>query len=260
MKNTIKKVILSLLAVIGISCLIWIILFSYPNLSYANKTKIGQVTIFHNQELDERTEVVLKNVIELLKSSELYDKNLHIQLCLNDNKLYPIFHPTFGQPLAYSILNKTIIKNGKIKFNENVDEVQWAGTNELRKYNLTMLLAHEFTHNLQRNANYFYVLRTSLGKINWKLEGYADYIARGFKNDGRLKDKIEKYLKEENSEHNGLPAIKDEFGSYLTQGYYKYALIVQYLMDIKKMNFNQICELDTNIDEIYSEMLKWRNN
>ena len=65
---------------------------------------------------------------------------------------------------------------------------------------------------------------------------------------------------EENKEHNGLPAIKDEVGTYLTQGNYKYALIVQYLMEIKKMNFNQICELDTNINEIYSEMLKWRNN
>jgi hypothetical protein len=124
-----------------------------------------------------------------------------------------------------------------------------------------MLLAHEFTHNLQKNANSNYYFRSTFpGKINWKLEGYADYIARGFKNDGKIKDKIEKYLIEENNEHNGLPAIKDEFGSYMTIGYYKYALIVQYLMEIKKMNFNQLCELDTNINELYSEMLKWRNN
>ena len=258
--KTIKKVIISLLSVLVICCLLWSVLFFNPNLLYANQTHFGKVTIFHNQKLDERTEVVIKDVIELLKSSELYDKNLNIQLCLNDNKIYPIFHITHGQPVAYSIFNKTIIKNGKIKFNENVAEVQWPGTNELRKYNLTMLLAHEFTHNLQRNANFFYVLRTGLGKINWKLEGNADYISRGFKNDGRLKDKIEKYLIEENNEHNGLPAIKDEFGSYLTKGYYKYALIVQYLIEIKKMNFNQICELDTNVHEIYSEMLDWKSD
>jgi len=261
MIKTIKKVILSLLSVIGISCLLWIVLILNPNLSYANQTQLDKVTIFHNNELEEETEVIIKDVIEILKKSELYDQNLNIQLCFNDDKIYPNLNPfAFGHPLAYSMFNKTIIKNSEIKFNENVAQVQREANNELQKYNLTWLLAHEFTHNLQHKANLNYVLRTSLGKINWKLEGHADYIARGFKNDGKLKDKIEKYLIEENNVRNGLPGIKDEVGTYLIYGYYKYALIVQYLMEIKKMNFNQICELDTNINEIYSEMLVWRNN
>ncbi|MGM0641725.1 MAG: collagenase [Thermotogota bacterium] len=159
------------------------------------------------------------------------------------------------------MFNKTIVKNGDLKFNENNIEVQWKQNSELRKYNLTKILAHEFTHNMQQNANLSYTIRTTFpAKNNWKLEGHADYIARKFKNDGMLKDKIDKYRIEESNVHKGLPATKDEIGIYWFYGYYKYALIVQYLTEEKKMNFNQICELDTNINEIYLEMLTWRNN
>jgi hypothetical protein len=83
--KTIKKVIISLLLLVVISCLLWSVLFFNPNLLYANQTHFDKVTIFHNQKLDERTEVIIKDAIELLKSSELYDNNLNIQLCLNDD-------------------------------------------------------------------------------------------------------------------------------------------------------------------------------
>lgn len=260
MRKIIKKVIIILSSVIGTICLFWIILLLNPSLSYTNQTQFDKVSIFHNQELDERTEAVVKDVIEILKTSSLYDENLHYQLCLNDNKIYPNINPfVVGEPLAFSFLNKTVAKNGEFNFNEDIIEVQWNTNEELRKYNLTHFLAHELTHNLQNNANQIYKNKTTLWKRNWKLEGHADYIARKFKNDGILKDKIDKYLIEENNIHKGLPATKDEIGIYWFYGYYKYALIVQYLMEEKKMNYNQICELDADINEIYSEMLNWRN-
>jgi hypothetical protein len=49
-------------------------------------------------------------------------------------------------------------------------------------------------------------------------------------------------------------------GTKQTHSYYKYALLVQYLIEIKNMNFYEICELDTDISEIYSELIEWRYN
>ncbi|MFA5432820.1 MAG: hypothetical protein WC929_04810 [Bacilli bacterium] len=261
MIKIIKKVLLGLISVAGSGILLWIILFINPSLSYANKTKFGMVTVYHNQALDSGTEKVLNDVTEILKSSSLYDSNLNIQLCLNDNKFYPHINPfLLGQPLAFALFNKTIAKNGKYNFNKNSIEVQWEPNGELRKYNMTWLLAHEFIHNMQQNADQIYMIKTTFRKNNWKLEGHSDYIARKFKNDGILKDKIDNYLIEENNIHKGLPASLDEFGIYWFYGNYKYALIVQYLMEEKNMNFNQICELDKDMNDIYSEMLEWRNN
>lgn len=33
--------------------------------------------------------------------------------------------------------------------------------------------------------------------------------------------------------------------------------MIQYLMEIEKMNFDQICELNLSLDKLYSEMIEW---
>ncbi len=149
MLKIIKRVTLSLLSILGISLLIWTVFLLNPNLSYANETEFDNVTVFHNQNLEEQTETVIENALQIIKQSALFDEEVSIQLCLNDDKVYPNLHPFVGHPLAYAIFNKTIIKNCTPKFDENLAEAQWAiNDNELRKFDLTYLLAHEFTHNL----------------------------------------------------------------------------------------------------------------
>ncbi len=138
-------------------------------------------------------------------------------------------------------------------------QTQWeVNNNEVRQFNLTWLLAHEFMHNLQFKANADYVITTTLGKLNWKLEGHAEYIARAFKNDGKLRGKIDRYLIEESREHSGLPVFASEDGTKQILSYYKYALVIQYLMEIKALDFHEICELEASLDEVYSDMLHWK--
>ena len=59
------------------------------------------------------------------------------------------------------------------------------------------LLAHEFTHNLQYEADPYYQITSTLGKINWKLEGHAEYVSRNYRNDGKLGQRIAQYKTEE---------------------------------------------------------------
>lgn len=258
MIKTTKKVILSSLSILAISFLFWTVFLLNPSLSYANKTQVDFVTVYHNNDLDEETKTVINNAINLIETSELFKDEISLELCMNDDKWYPNLHPLVGQPLAYAMLNKTVIKNCEALFSENRAKTQWAINNyEHREFNLTWLLAHEFTHNLQYNANSKYVISTTLGKINWKLEGYAEYISRAFRNDGALKNKIEKYLIEEQKEPNGLPVFDLEDGTKQILSYYKYALVVQYLIEEKELNFNQICELETDLGTLYAEMLEW---
>jgi len=255
MIKKIKKVLISFISILFAGFLIWLVLFFNPSLSYAKQTQFDKVTIFHNENLEEGTESIILNAIEIIKKSALYNESLNIQLCLNDDKIYPNLHPFVGQPLAFAIFNKTVIKNCKIKFNENVAEARWAvNNNELRKFDLTYLLAHEFTHNLQWKD---YVDKTKPGFINWKLEGHADYIARGYQHDGKLISKIEKYLSEKNKVHNGVPVFELEDGTKQILSYYKYSLVIQYLMEIKKLKFDQICKLEPGIEKPYFEMIEW---
>lgn len=261
MLKIIKKVTLSLLSILGINLLLWTIFLLNPNLSYADKTSFDHVTVFHNQNLDKQTKTVIKNAMEIIENSALFNDKIKIQLCLSDDKIYPNLHPFSGQPLAYAMFNKTILKNCEVKFNENLAEANSEiNNNQLRKYNLTWLLAHEFTHNLQYNTNSSYVIRNTLGKLNWKLEGHAEYIAREYKNDGKLLSKIKLYLIEENKEHVGIPVFEIEDGTKQSLLYFKYALVMQYLMEEKKMNFQEVCELEEDFDKSYKEMIEWSND
>lgn len=261
MIKTLKKVILSSLSILGISFVLWLVLLLNPGLSYANKTQLDFVSIYHNQALQAETEAIIKDAIGILKQSALFDDEVTIHFCLNDDKLYPNLHPFAGQPLAYAFLNKTIAKNCKLNFSHNTAETQWAlNEEEIRKFNLTWLLAHEFTHNLQYRANRNYVIRSTMGSLNWKLEGHAEYIARKFKGDGLLKAKIANYLLEEKKEFKGLPVFELEDGTQQILSYYKYALAIQYLMEEKGLDFEQICTYETDLDVLFEEMIDWKNS
>lgn len=257
MIKTIKRIFLSCLSILGISFLIWIVFLLNPSFSYAKKTEFDVVTVYHNQVLEEETELVIKNAMTIIKQSAIYDESLKIQFCLNDDEIYPNLFP-FAGATAYAFFDKTVMYASSPNFKENYTEFRWEiNNNELRKYNLTNLLAHEFMHNLQHNYDSNYYVTSTLGNINWILEGHAEYTARSFKNDGRLKAKVAIYLSEENKDHSGVPVIILEDNTIQNLSYYKYALIIQYLMEEKNLEFNQICELEMGLDVLYKELIEW---
>jgi len=254
--KTIKQIFLGSISILVIGISIWIVLFLNPSLSYAKQTQIGNVTIFHNQNLETGAHTVIKKAAESVRKSELFDENLQIQLCLNDDKIYPNLQPFVKYALAFAVLDKTIIKSCDVKFDENLAETKWPINNyEFRKFDLTYLLAHEFTHNLQYEAGYMPLDPRVI--IDWKLEGYADYIAREYVDDGKLRDRIEKYLSEENKEHVGLPVFDLEDDTKQILSYFKFSLVVQYLIEVKNLSFDQIYKLESSIEKPYLEMIEW---
>jgi hypothetical protein len=259
MIKIIKRIVLSSLSILGISFLIWIVFLLNPHLSYANQTQIDNVLIFHNQELEEGTDLVIRNALSIIRNADIYDKDIDIQLCLNDDKIYPNLYP-FAGATAYAFLNKTVIYASKPSFKNNHTEFSWEINNyEIRKWNLTSLLAHEFMHNLQNHHNQGYYIKSTLGNLNWKFEGHAEYIAREFKHDDRLKDKIKTYHIEEEKEHVGIPVIVLDNGTIQSLSYFKFALVVQYLIEIKMLTFDEICKLEIPLDDLYSEMIDWND-
>jgi len=259
MIKTLKRIFISIFSILGISLGFWILFLLNPCLSYAHETHFDFVTVYHNQDLEEQTELVLNDAIAIIRQSTLFNENTHIQLCLNDDQIYPYLHPLVGNATAFARFNKAVLKNCTAKFDENASEFQWEVNNyEFRKFNLTWLLAHEFTHNLQYQFDVNYVIKSTLGKPNWKLEGHAEYIARGFKNDGLLKEKIDKYLFESQQEQTGLPVFELEDKTKQILPYYKYALVIQFLMEEKGLDYYQVCKLDTDLNILFAEMIDWK--
>ena len=257
MIRTIKKIAVSALSILLLTSLVWVLLLLNPSMLYGASTEVGNVTIFHNAALDENTSNVLKNAATVISTSEIYDKDFRISLCLNDDSIYPHLNPLAGAT-AYAFKNITCIYDSEPDFNRNVAEFSWKiNENQLRKFDLTYLLAHEFMHNLQYHSDPKYYYMTTATGLNWKLEGHAEYVSRGFKNDGNLRSRIQTYQSEIIKDHIGIPVFKLPDGTVQSLGYYQYSIVVQYLMEVKGLNFRQLCELQTPFEEVYAEVSEW---
>jgi len=257
MKKSIQRIILSVVSILGVSTIIWILLMLNPSTVYGKSKIINGVTIYYNSTLENSIEPVIHNALKIIESSEIFYDDHGIQLCLNDQSIYPNLYP-FAGGTAYAFLNKTVVYDSQIDSYRNRAQFRWEiNNNELRQFDLTALLAHEFMHNIQAHYNPKYYVLSTMGKINWKLEGHAEYISREFKNDGKLLEKLQIFFLESQKKHIGIPVFELDNGTVQNLSYYKYAIVVQYLVEIKKLDFNQICKLETEFDKIFAELVAW---
>ena len=140
---------------------------------YANRTDLGEFTVYHSQKIEKECKFSIVEAMEILKTSELYDSTIKFDICLNDGSLYPSLMELFlGRAFALGYTSNKITLCGKTNFKENYVEV-----ND-NKWNLTQLLAHEGTHFLVFNKVGFWNANPVANNPRWKWEGYPEYIAR----------------------------------------------------------------------------------
>lgn len=257
MYKTIKRVVLGSLSVLLLGTLVWVLLLLNPAWSYAHQTSFGPITIYHNQALEASTEDVLKEAIEIIKTSELYTSDFQVDLCMNDGSRFPEFHP-FSGGLAYAFVDKAVFYHARPNFSRNRAFNTLAGPNQVHKEsNLTWLLAHEFTHNLQFNWNILFPLKYEF----WQQEGYAEYISRQWKNDGLLREKIQILLDQESKTQENYPVVfLHPDGTTQELSYYKYGLMAQYLFEEEGLNFVNLADEKRSFDAIYQKMITWSEN
>jgi hypothetical protein len=96
----------------------------------------------------------------------------------------------------------------------------------------------------------------------WKLEGYPEYISRNTELAGKdysLTNEIERYVNLESKATDQWILAKEggcEFPNY----YFKGRLIMEYLMDIKHLSYDQILEDSVSESTIFKEMIKWKDS
>jgi hypothetical protein len=247
MKRQIKKWALRLTAIVLLITGLLLVIVLNPILTYANNTKHNNYTIFHNRPLDPALLTKLDQAAELLRTSEFYDSNLQLDICLNDGSKYPKLIGTLrGQAFAWGFYDKVVMQ-GNANFKDNYVELNGY------KWNLTQLLAHEMTHCVQFAKLGFWKSKPITNIPNWKWEGYAEYVSRQNNDQKNILKNIARFIA--TNKKNWEITFAD--GTIAPGDYYAYWILVQYCIEIKKMNYRQILADSTSEQNLRQEMMSW---
>jgi hypothetical protein len=220
-----------------------------PMLTYANKTTYGNYAIFHSTTLDPTLTVKLDQATALLRTSEFYNANLHLDICLNDGSAYPtLVRLLRGQAFAWGFYDKVVLQ-GNMSLDGNYVELNGY------KWNLTQLLTHEMTHCLQFDALGLWRSKPMASIPNWKWEGYAEYVSRQSPDQKDLSRNLAQLLKTD----AGRWEVQFLDSTMVPREYYSHWTKVTYCMDIRKMTYQQILEDTTSEQTISRKLTVWFN-
>jgi len=253
MKKIIKRTIASfvLILVVFISGLITLICF--PQSLFANKIEHKKFSIYYDSEIDkDGLTHMLDNAYQLIEYSELHDKKFVFNIFLaHDNSFNKIEDLQGKGPIARATAGNITVKK-PIDIENNLIKSSRSNAN------LTEIIVHEMVHNLQGNTYGLLNFSPVKHPPMWKLEGYPEYISRRnlLKSaDYSLRLEISRFVElEKNSKDGFVEVVK---GHFMPTYYYKGRLMVEYLMDIKGLTYDEILKDKRTENEVFEELLNW---
>lgn len=218
-----------------------------PSLTYANKTIYHHFTIYHNKPVETEFFQLLDQSETYIKTSEMYDDHLHLNICLNENVVYPTLIKLIKGKAFASGFYKEVVLQGHAVINQNYLELNGY------KWNLSQLLAHEMIHCYQYYA--LGLLKSNpIAQIpDWKWEGYAEYISRPHSEKDQVLHDIEIFLKADQDSW----AVTLEDGTIAPLEYFKAQLLVEFCLEIKKMKYAELLQDPTDEQELQQELNQW---
>ncbi len=245
MKKILIRTFLVLLFCIGL-----LITFVFcPSLLYAHKTSYKNFVIYHDQSLDENFETVVTKSFELLKAAELFDQHATIEICLNDGSHYPKMIESLMGPDGIRAFSNKVVMHGT-PCTEKQDCYQVEKFNN-EQFPVSQFLSHAFVHCLQYNKYGFFKSNPVAAYDDWKWEGYAEFFTFG--TPYSLSDLIETAFKIKKDQ----VYVELDNHSKTTVKHLKYAVLMKYCIEIKKMNYGQILKMEDSEAAVYKEMLNW---
>jgi hypothetical protein len=260
MKKKCKKIFrITLLAFLATFLTIFLIIL-FPERLFANKVKYKEFTVYSNDKIDGNIKIVLDEAMDLVQKSELYDSSYKYNIILCYNTFYnKIDNKIFGTgPAARSRLHNLIIK---IRIDPK-NNLAFPTFHKACEVNLTEIIAHEMIHCLQ--AHKYGILKFNPFKHPefWKLEGYPEYISKQNELTGEgynFTSDINRYVNLK-SKATEIWISSEEGGCEVPDYYYRGKLMMEYLMNIKHLSYDQILKDTLSESTVYQEMIKWKDN
>lgn len=219
------------------------VVLSCPELVYKHKTAYKNLTIHHNQELDESIFKSIDNALSRIGHSEIVNESLRSDFCLNDGSIYPkLVEGVLGQDIFAAFANKVIVF-GEDLVGENFDH--WG-----LRLSTSQFLAHGLMHNHQFAHHGFFDANPLGGYENWKWEGYVEYTL--FK-DQLSQQRIIQLLK---GEEDQFEMIALGNGYYTIKEHLRFLLVVKYLIEEQELTYDELMYSKEDFEMLYLDLIK----
>jgi hypothetical protein len=256
-------------------------LLAFPGFLFAHKLQLGNLVAYSGEDLGDSINPVLHEVERRLATSEINDLAItHRIFFAHDEQIFGAL-----QNARAELLRRTIGINPSPTYNvswpphlshivtfdvpdpthDALHRQEWPG-----RFNLTDILTHEVTHTLV-------LAKVGLANISrlpmWKAEGYPEYIAtaairtqpgytlrasvaRVMAADvAALKDATGNFAPMR-YDCIGKSYLKNERGDFSHTCYYLSRVLVEYLLDVKRLTFAQLAESSTDETQTLTELLR----
>jgi hypothetical protein len=225
----------------------------FPALLYTNKTVIGNYAIYHTKPLNKTLLLRLDQSDFTIKSSEIYDKELKMDICLKDGSTYPgLIENVLGRDMLQTFYNKIVFTSDSINLNDNFMMIDG------HKWNMVEILAHAQVHCFEFKKLGLWNSNPISKHPRWKWEGYPEYIARQYSQISNLNDCNTMLEAAEQGKRPAWLTLPDS--TEILTSYLKYKIFVQYCMEVKKMSFIHFLDDTTSEETLRQEILDWSKN
>lgn len=253
MRKRLFKWLGAIVAVIVALILLDIGILANPGPFFPENKQYESITVFSEKPIGQEIDSVMSEVFFQLNMVSIYDPDRKYNLCLcSTQKKFTFFARLTVR--ANRIMGFSI--QGSVYVNEDYISELGMKTGGQPKYltregSVVHVATHELMHGYINDAFGYFAARVV---PEWKVEGYCEYGVNHFvapRDSGySIPERIDIY--HDNSRWNPVAAVH--------RPHYVWGLMMEYLINVRGLNFKQVMADSIIYDNIYREMIDWRKS
>lgn len=213
----------------------YLLTICFPQYLFAHEVRYQNFKVYSREPFDKRIYKVLDDAEARLSKSTIYDRAISRRVFLtNSHGLYAFLSNKAFRSFANSV---PLINNILINKSEVADDLVFLNRPKHNKRSLSGVIAHEVAHLFIRNK--VGVVRTSL-MPTWKNEGYCEYVA----GDSTI------------TYEEGVELWKENPNDDSKYRYFKYHMMVKYLLETEKLSIEDVFNRDFDIRDLGAKVFR----
>lgn len=237
--------------ILGVVILLAIAVLAEPGLFFPNSKQYRGITVYSDTPIRQEIDSIMAGVFERLDAVPIYDSAREYNLCLcPTQEKFTFFARLTRRPhriMGFALMGSCYVNIDFLK--ELSDRTGGQPKYMARSGSVVHVATHELMHGYIADALGYFASRSL---PEWKVEGYCEYgtnqLVAPRDSSQSILERIDVYF--DDTRWNST--------STTHRPHYLWGLMMEYLMNVKGMTFNQVMADDVTQEEVMRSILDWR--